>query len=109
MIGLKTSRASPGFKSPIPIECDNDVIGHRQRQADFKLSAEDLPVRLSATISYSNLLPFVQITDARPFDCAHMHEHVGAAGVRLDKSKASAYLSRISSSSVPSRWAKTSL
>ena len=35
----------------IAIECDNDMIGHRQFQAGFKLSAEDLPVRLSATIS----------------------------------------------------------
>src|SRR6202044_1144886 len=41
----------------IPIECDNDVIGHWQRQADFKLSAEDLPVRLSATTSYSIFCP----------------------------------------------------
>ena len=35
----------------IPIECDDDMIGHRQFQAGFKFSAEDLPVRLSATIS----------------------------------------------------------
>jgi hypothetical protein len=35
----------------IPIECDDDMIGHRQCQAGFKLSAEDLPVRLSATTS----------------------------------------------------------
>jgi hypothetical protein len=35
----------------VPIECDDDMIGHRQFQLGFKLSAEDLPVRLSATIS----------------------------------------------------------
>jgi hypothetical protein len=35
----------------IPIECDDDMIGHRQLQAGFRLSAEDLPLRLSATIS----------------------------------------------------------
>jgi hypothetical protein len=35
----------------IPIKCDNDMIGHWQFQAGFKLSAEDLPVRLSATTS----------------------------------------------------------
>jgi hypothetical protein len=31
---------------------------------------------------------FIHITHARPFDCADMHEYVGAPGVRLDKSKA---------------------
>ena len=35
----------------IPIECDHDMIGRRQFQAGFKLSAEDLPVRLSGTTS----------------------------------------------------------
>ena len=35
----------------VPIECDDDMIGHRQFQTGFKSSAEDLPVRLSATIS----------------------------------------------------------
>ena len=35
----------------VPIERDDDMIGHRQIQAGFKFSAEDLPVRLSATIS----------------------------------------------------------
>jgi hypothetical protein len=35
----------------IPIECDDNMIGHWQCQAGFKLSAEDLPVRLSATTS----------------------------------------------------------
>ena len=35
----------------VPIECDDDMIGHRQFQTGFKFSAEDLPVRLSATIS----------------------------------------------------------
>ena len=35
----------------VPIECDDDMIGDRQLQAGFKLSAEDLPVRLSATTS----------------------------------------------------------
>ena len=35
----------------IPIECDDDMIGHRQFQTGFKFSAEDLPVRLSGTIS----------------------------------------------------------
>ena len=30
---------------------DVDMLGHRQFQAGFNLSAEDLPVRLSATIS----------------------------------------------------------
>jgi hypothetical protein len=36
---------------PIPIKCDDDMIGDWQCQAGFKLSAEDLPVRLSATTS----------------------------------------------------------
>ncbi len=35
----------------VPIECDDDMIGHRQFQTGFKFSAEDLPVRLSGTIS----------------------------------------------------------
>ena len=35
----------------IPVECDDNMIGHWQCQACFKLSAEDLPVRLSATTS----------------------------------------------------------
>ena len=35
----------------VPIECDDDMIGHRQVQPGFKLSAEDFPMRLSATIS----------------------------------------------------------
>ena len=35
----------------IPIKCDDDMIGHWQFQTGFKLSAEDLPVRLSATTS----------------------------------------------------------
>jgi hypothetical protein len=35
-----------------------------------------------------NLLPFIQVTHARPFDRADVHEYVGAAGVRLNKSKA---------------------
>ena len=35
----------------IPIKRDDDMIGNWQFQAGFKLSAEDLPVRLSATTS----------------------------------------------------------
>jgi hypothetical protein len=35
----------------VPIKCDDDMIGDWQFQAGFKLSAEDLPVRLSATTS----------------------------------------------------------
>ena len=35
----------------IPIKCDDDMIGHWQCQTGFNLSAEDLPVRLSATTS----------------------------------------------------------
>jgi hypothetical protein len=35
----------------VPIKYDDDMIGHWQSQAGFKLSAEDFPVRLSATIS----------------------------------------------------------
>ena len=35
----------------VPIKCDDDMIGGWQFQAGFKLSAEDLPVRLSATTS----------------------------------------------------------
>jgi hypothetical protein len=35
----------------VPIKCDEDMIGHCQFQTGFKLSAEDLPVRLSATTS----------------------------------------------------------
>jgi hypothetical protein len=35
----------------IPIKCDDDMIGNWQFQAGFKLSAEDFPVRLSATTS----------------------------------------------------------
>jgi len=37
----------------IPIEGDDDMIGDWQFQTGFKLSAEDLPVRLSATTSYA--------------------------------------------------------
>jgi hypothetical protein len=33
------------------------MIGHWQFQAGFKLSAEDLPVRLSATTSYAIFWP----------------------------------------------------
>ena len=35
----------------VPIERDDDVIGHRHAQAGFKFSADDFPVRLSATTS----------------------------------------------------------
>jgi hypothetical protein len=35
----------------IPIKCDDDGIGYWQFQAGFRLSAEDFPVRLSATTS----------------------------------------------------------
>ena len=35
----------------VPIECDDDMIGHRQVQPGFKLSAEDFPGRVLATIS----------------------------------------------------------
>jgi len=35
----------------VTIECDDDMIGHRQYQAGFKFSADDLPERLSGTIS----------------------------------------------------------
>ena len=35
----------------IPIKCNDGMIGHWQFQAGFKLSAEYLPVRLSATTS----------------------------------------------------------
>ena len=35
----------------IPIKGDDDMIGHWRFQTGFKLSAEDLPVRLSATTS----------------------------------------------------------
>ena len=35
----------------VPIECDDDMIGHRQFQTGFKFSAEDFPVRLSGTTS----------------------------------------------------------
>ncbi len=35
----------------IPIKRDDDMKGHWQFQTGFKLSAEDLPVRLSATTS----------------------------------------------------------
>ena len=34
----------------VPIKCDDDMIGDWQFQAGFKLSAEDFPVRLSATV-----------------------------------------------------------
>ena len=49
----------------------------RQIQADFKLSAEDFPLRLSATTSIGDLLPFIQVTHASPFDRADMDEHRG--------------------------------
>ena len=39
------------FAFRVPIKCDDDMIGDGQFQAGFKLSAEDLPVRLSATTS----------------------------------------------------------
>jgi hypothetical protein len=41
----------------IPIKYDDDMIGHWQFQAGFKLSAEDLPVRLSVTTSYAIFCP----------------------------------------------------
>ena len=41
----------------IPIKCDDDMIGHWQFQTGFKLSAEDLPVRLSATTSQTIFWP----------------------------------------------------
>jgi hypothetical protein len=37
--------------SRIRIKCDDDRIGYWRFQAGFRLSAEDLPVRLSATTS----------------------------------------------------------
>ena len=42
-----------GLPSPSasPIKGDDDMIGHWKFQVGFKLSAEDLPVRLSATTS----------------------------------------------------------
>src|SRR5208337_4183965 len=40
-----------GLSILVPIECDDDMIGHRQFQTGFKFSAADLPVRLSATTS----------------------------------------------------------
>ena len=46
---LSFARLQVAFR--VPIECDDDVIGDSQIQAGFKLSAEDLPERLSATIS----------------------------------------------------------
>ena len=46
-----TSFTGPQLAFRIPIKCDDDMIGHWQFQAGFKLSAEDLPVRLSATTS----------------------------------------------------------
>ena len=46
-----TSFTGPQLAFRIPIKCDDDMIGRRQCQAGFKLSAEDLPVRLSATTS----------------------------------------------------------
>jgi hypothetical protein len=51
-IGIITSCASPtSSRLRIAIHCDDHMIGHCQFQAGFKLSAEDLPVRLSATTS----------------------------------------------------------
>ena len=41
----------------ITIKCDDDMIGDWQFQAGFKLSAEDLPVRLSETTSYAIFCP----------------------------------------------------
>ena len=45
------------FAFRVPIKCDDDMIGDGQFQAGFKLSAEDLPVRLSATTSYAIFCP----------------------------------------------------
>jgi hypothetical protein len=51
----------------IPIECNDNMIGHCQFQAGFKLSAEDLPVRLSATTSQAIFYPsFRSRMPARP-------------------------------------------
>ena len=46
-----TSFTGPQVAFRIPIKCNDDMIGHWQFQTGFKLSAEDLPVRLSATTS----------------------------------------------------------
>ena len=64
---FERERASPAFRHDrthdltsftglqvafrVPIKYDDDKTGHWQSQAGFKLSAEDLPVRLSATTS----------------------------------------------------------
>ena len=49
--GDLTSFAGLQVTFRISIKCDDDMIGHWQFQTGFKLSAEDLPVRLSATTS----------------------------------------------------------
>ena len=41
----------------VTVECHDHMIGHGQFQAGFKLSAEDFPLRLSATISYPIFCP----------------------------------------------------
>ena len=68
----------------VPIECDDDMIGHRQFQTGFKFSADDLPVRLWEDV-VGDLLPFIQAVQTGPFDRADMDEHIGAAGVGLIK------------------------
>ena len=70
------------------IECDDDIISDRQFQVGFKLSAEDLPSALVGDNLVRDLLAFVQVPHACPFDCANMDENVGAAGVRLNEPRA---------------------
>jgi hypothetical protein len=41
----------------VPIKYDDDRLGHGQFQAGFRSSAEDLPVRRSATTSYAIFWP----------------------------------------------------
>ncbi len=64
----------------------------RQIQADFKLSAEDFPVRLPGALIgddlIGDLLPFIQAAQTGPFDRADMNEHIGAAGVGLNEPEA---------------------
>jgi hypothetical protein len=60
-----------------------------------------LPARLSA----GDLLPFMKVMQAGPFDRADMDEYIGAAGVRLNEPEAFAALNHFT---VPVAMARSS-
>ena len=87
LIGVHHLLSFAGFQLAflVPIECDDDMVGHRQFQASncprgfVGALIDDLVI---------DLLPFIQAAEAGPFERADMDEHMGAAGVGLNESNA---------------------